>query len=415
MRRRLVVAVAVGSLAVVGAAIMANRGPRQRTEGARASPPVMVMTDTLHSGESLGELFGRHGIVAPALYGVVTALGLDPSRIPAGWVAHFGHPDGDPVASRVTVRSRIDEELSAVWRRNDWAVERTPVRWTSRAVRVDGQVKSSVHEAMLAAASSVAFTPEQRVRIAWDVADVFAWQVDFSREVQPGDRIAALVDLQTSERGEVRIGPVLASRLDVGRRQFDAYRYELADGRVQYFDADGVSLRRAFLRAPVEFRRIASGFSTARFHPILRVNRPHQGVDYAASTGTPVLAAGEGFVVSANWSGNYGRMVELRHRNGITTRYAHLSGFGPGIRPTARVLQGDVVGFVGASGLATAPHLHYEFRQNGAARDPSRMDLGEGTPLPLELMEGFRVTRQRMQTLLETQLDSLRPAVGGKG
>jgi murein DD-endopeptidase MepM/ murein hydrolase activator NlpD len=377
-----------------------------------ASPLATVMTDTLRRGESLGELFGRHGIVAPELYQVITGLGLDPNRIPAGWVAHFSHTDDDSVATRVTIRARADEEVSAVRARNSWQIERATIAWTSQAVRVEGRVTTSVHEAMLAAVSERQFTPEQRIRIAWDVADVFAWQVDFSREIQPGDRIAVLVEVQTSERGEDRIGAILASRLDVGRRHYAAYRHVTADGRAQYFDDAGISLRRAFLRAPVEFRRIASGFSRDRFHPILRINRPHQAVDYAAAPGTPVLAAGEGFVVSANWSGNYGRMVELRHRNGITTRYAHLSGFGPGIRPNARVLQGDVIGFVGSSGLATAPHLHYEFRQNGAARDPARVDLGEGTPIPAEEVAGFQVERDRYRTLLDPRPVPTSPVTG---
>lgn len=401
MRRWVLGALAIGGLSIASYLLVTD----SRSDHAADSPaqplPPMVMTDTLRHGESLGELFGRHGIVAPDLYDVITSLGLDPTRIPAGWTAQFAHTEQETIASRVTIRANIDEELSAVRARNAWQVERASITWHTRAIRIESQVSTSVHEAMLAAKIAEAFTPDQRIRLAWDVADVFAWQVDFSREIQPGDRIVALIEWLESDRGETRIGNVLAASLSVGRRGFVGYRFALPDGRVQYFDADGVSLRRAFLKAPVEFRRISSGFTNRRFHPILRVNRAHQGLDYAAPAGTPVLAAGEGLVVTANWSGGYGRMVELRHRNDITTRYAHLSGFGPGIRPNARVLQGDVIGYVGSSGLATAAHLHYEFRIKGLARDPSRVDLGDGTPLAVELLPEYRVERDRLRTLIE--------------
>ncbi|MBM4188682.1 MAG: hypothetical protein FJ206_15365 [Gemmatimonadetes bacterium] len=403
MRRWVLGGLATGGLAIAGYLLVtARRFEIPGRPSATALPP-MVMTDTLRRGESLGELFGRHGIVAPDLYGLVTSLGLDPTRLPEGWVAQFSHPADHPVASRVTVRTTPEEELSAVRVRNAWQLERAPIRWNTRAIRVEGSVSTSVHDAMLAAPLDEALGPDQRIRLAWDVADVFAWQVDFSREIQPGDRIVVLLEWLESERGETRVGKVLAATLEVGRRDYAGFRFALPDGRVQYFDAAGVSLRRAFLKAPVEFRRISSGFTNRRFHPILRVNRPHQGVDYAAAAGTPVLAAGDGFVVTANWSGNYGRLVELRHRNGITTRYAHLSGFGPGIRPQARVLQGDVIGYVGSSGLATAVHLHYEFRVNGAARNPSTVDLGDGTPLPAELLPRFAEERERFRALLEAE------------
>ena len=159
-------------------------------------------------------------------------------------------------------------------------------------------------------------------------------------------------------------------------------------------------MRRAFLRAPVEFRRVSSGFSRSRRHPILNIWRRHQGVDYAAASGTPVMAAGDGTVRTAGWSGGYGKMIEIQHRNGITTRYAHLKGYARGIRPGARVTQGAVVGYVGWSGLATSAHLHYEFRQNGAARDPSRVELGIGEPVPAARLAAFQAERDRLRSLL---------------
>jgi murein DD-endopeptidase MepM/ murein hydrolase activator NlpD len=277
---------------------------------------------------------------------------------------------------------------------------------------VEGTITSSLVEAVEEAAASEPLTAEERIRLAWYLADVFAWQVDFTRDIQPNDRFAVVLERERSERGEERLGGILAGELTVATKVFTAFRYQ-ADGgrgRPQFFDQAGASLRRAFLRSPVEFRRISSRFSRSRFHPILQVRRSHQGIDYSAASGTPVQAAGEGQVVSAGWSGGYGRMIELRHRNGITTRYAHLRSFARGVRPGRRVHQGEVIGFVGSSGLSTAPHLHYEFRQNGSARDPARVDLGSGDPIPPAHYQSFVAERRRLESLLRPSPNPLAPS-----
>jgi murein DD-endopeptidase MepM/ murein hydrolase activator NlpD len=254
---------------------------------------------------------------------------------------------------------------------------------------------------MATATASEPLSADERVRIAWDLADVFAWEIDFTRDIQPDDRFAVVLEREASDRGERRLGRILASELAVAGRRFTAYRFEGAESGGLYFDEAGASLRRAFLRAPVEFRRISSRFSSSRYHPILQIWRRHQGIDYAAAAGTPVLAAGDGVAVTVGWSGGYGRLVELRHRNGHTTRYGHLRGFARGLRPGGRVRQGVVIGYVGASGLATAPHLHYEFRRNGTARDPARVDLGTGSPVPPAAYPSFVAERRRLEDLLK--------------
>jgi len=172
------------------------------------------------------------------------------------------------------------------------------------------------------------------------------------------------------------------------------------EGPARFYDAEGNSLRRAFLRAPLEFRRVASTFSRSRFHPILGIWRRHEGTDYSAARGTPVLASGDGVVLRAGWGGGYGNLVELRHMNGITTRYGHLSRFARGVRPGARVQQGEVVGYVGSSGLASGPHLHYEFRINGVARDSRKVELGHGEPLAPAWRDLFTQQRARLTQAL---------------
>jgi murein DD-endopeptidase MepM/ murein hydrolase activator NlpD len=254
------------------------------------------------------------------------------------------------------------------------------------------------------------FDRANRVRLAWDLADVYAWSVDFNRDIQPGDRFTVLAERLVSEEGEVRLGRILASHLLVSGNPLPAFRFERGTTR-GFFDEDGNSLRRAFLRAPVEFRRISSSFSRSRRHPVLGVWRRHEGTDYAASRGTPVMAAGDGTVLRAHWAGGYGNLVELRHRNGITTRYGHLQRIGRGVRVGVRVSQGDVIGYVGATGLATASHLHYEFRVNGVAVDSRRVDLGNGEPIHRALLEEFQLERARLAGLLGRLGGQRRPVI----
>jgi murein DD-endopeptidase MepM/ murein hydrolase activator NlpD len=400
----------LGSLAAAAVVVTAvrfatsERWPWRRLEvvapPAAIAPRVHTATDTLQSGESLGELFARHGIGHVDLLELVGVLGIDSRRMRAGEVFRFDHSDGDTTAFAVTLRATPNEELRAVRGDETWAAQRRAVRWDSRLVRVEGRVASSLYDAMAAALADEPLTAVERVRLAWDLADVFQWQVDFTTDLQPADDFAVVFEREVSELGEARLGRIIASEIEVDGRRLGAYRFQMPDGREQFYDERGESLRRAFLRAPVEFRRIASGFSRSRRHPILGIWRRHQGIDYAADAGTPVLAAGDGLVTFAGWSGGYGRMVEIRHRNGIETRYAHLRGFGPFIRTGARLLQGEVIGYVGATGLANGPHLHYEFRQGGQALDPRRLSMGSGEAIPPGLLPAFQVERDRLTGLL---------------
>jgi murein DD-endopeptidase MepM/ murein hydrolase activator NlpD len=240
-----------------------------------------------------------------------------------------------------------------------------------------------------------------RRRLAWDLADVYAWQVDFTRDIHPGDRFQVVFERLVSEDGEVRVGRVLAGDLTISGKSLTAFRFGGENGRgALYYDDQGNSLRRAFLRAPVEFRRISSNFARLRYHPLLGLSRRHEGTDYAAAPGTPVMAAGDGVVLRVGRAGGYGNLIELRHLNGITTRYGHLRGFARNIRSGARVQQGQVIGYVGSTGLATGPHLHYEFRMNGVPKDSRRVNLGSGSPVASPDRTAFEQERDRLLLLL---------------
>ncbi len=362
-------------------------------------PPDEVL-DTLRRGETISDLFARQGVSGFELGQLARSIGWNPRQLRAGLVFSFLRHRSDSLPTSVTVRTGPEERIRLYRASTGWTGVREPVRWTSEVIRLGASIQQSLYLALDIAVPDTVLGAADRTQLAWAVADIYAWNIDFSRDVQPGDSLAVLIERLVSEEGEVRFGRVLAGELMASGKRLAAWGYQDAQGRRGFYDDDAESLRRAFLRAPLEFRRISSNFSRARFHPILKIRRRHEGTDYSASAGTPVMAAGDGRIVKAGRSGGYGNLIEVRHRNGITTRYAHLRSFARGVRAGSVVQQGDVIGFVGATGLASAPHLHYEFRVNGVARDSRRVLLNNGAPLEAELRPAFFAERDRLQALL---------------
>jgi murein DD-endopeptidase MepM/ murein hydrolase activator NlpD len=370
------------------------------------APPPVETLDTLRGGEPLGALFQRHRVTGLDLGRLDPSLAFDPRRLRAGLVFSFRRLHADSAPSEVRVRSAPDRLITFVRAADRWSAASETIPWEPRLTRVGGAIDNSLYEAIDQQVSDSQLAETDRIRLAWDLADVFAWQVDFTRDIQPGDRFELLFERLISPEGEVRLGRILASELWLGGKRLSAFRFD-SGGRSAFYDAGGRSLRRAFLRAPVEFRRISSRFARARFHPMLGRWRRHEGTDYAAAPGTPVLAAGDGVVLRAGPAGGYGNLVELGHRRGITTRYGHLQRFARGVRAGARVIQGQVIGYVGSSGLATGPHLHYEFRVNQVARDPRRVDVGSGEPVAAALRPDFERERDRLLALFRPPADRL--------
>jgi murein DD-endopeptidase MepM/ murein hydrolase activator NlpD len=410
------------ALAVVSAATLlalSGRWPWRRLEAAgsgtggpaQSDGPLATLTataprlfhffsDTLHRGETLSALFGRQGLAEFDLTGLLERSGLDARRLRAGLVVEFRRLAGETLPTEVSVRTGPEERMAVRRVAEGWTAERHAVAWKSETVRFEGPIDNSLYEALDRQIPDDVLDRGSRIRLAWDLADVYTWSIDFNRDIQPGDRFAVLVERQVSEDGEVRAGTILAADLLVSGKHLNAFHFERRDGESGYYDGDGSSLRRAFLRAPVEFRRVSSPFTRSRFHPVLGIWRRHEGTDYAAAPGTPVLAAGDGTVLRAERSGGYGNLIELRHINGITTRYGHLRGFASGIHFGARVRQSEIIGYVGATGLASGPHLHYEFRVNGVARDSRRVNLGGGEPLDPALLPAFQHERLRLASVL---------------
>ena len=363
--------------------------------------PSTTVLDTLRRGETLSDLLARQGVLDLDLTRLDPSIAFDPRRLRPGLVFSFRRPAPDSPATRIAVRSSPEQRVIFQRATDRWDTAVESIAWRSEPFRIEGAIDNSLYEAIDAQVGDDQLDAGQRQRLAWDLADIYAWQVDFTRDIQSGDRFRVVFDRMISEDGEIRFGRVLASDLTMSGKSMTAFRFDGGD-RPTFYDADGNSLRRAFLRAPVQFRRISSTFARSRRHPVLGITRRHQGTDYAANPGTPVMAAGDGVVIRAGRAGGYGNLIELRHRNGITTRYGHLRGFARGIRGGARVTQGQPRGYVGSTGLASGPHLHYEFRVNGVAKDSRRVELGNGLPVAQRLREAFEQERDRLRQLLDS-------------
>lgn len=234
---------------------------------------------------------------------------------------------------------------------------------------------------------------------------IFGWDIDFAFDIRPGDRFVVVYDELYKDGDKVADGDILAASFINRGRDVRAVRYAEAgdDQGTVYYSPEGRAMKKAFIRTPVDYTRISSGFNLSRSHPILNRIRRHEGTDYAAPTGTPIKATGNGRIVFRGRRGGYGNMIVVRHDGHLSTRYGHMSRFSRDFGVGSKVKQGDVIGYVGMSGLATGPHLHYEFRVDGDPKDPERVALPKALPLPSEYMADFR----KHSAPLLTQLDSL--------
>lgn len=269
-------------------------------------------------------------------------------------------------------------------------------------VRATGEVDSSLY---LSAIESGATD-----RIVVELANILGFAVDF-RAIQPGDGFDVVFERFVNRRGEtVRTGDILYLVFDGRGDALEYFRFEAPDGEVGYYTEEGESARRLLMKMPINGARISSSFGM-RFHPILARNRPHNGTDFAAPRGTPIMAAGAGIVERANRFGSFGNYIRIRHSNGYETAYAHLQGFARGVRSGARVQQGQIIGYVGTTGRSTGPHLHYEVHLNGRPTNPMALDLPTGKQLSDEELALFEAERNRIAALR----DAARPALAETG
>jgi len=256
---------------------------------------------------------------------------------------------------------------------------------------IKGEIHSSLYETLQQL--------DADANIAVSLAEIYAWTIDFYR-IQKGDVFEVLYEDYIVEGRSIGTGKILASSFYNNGKNIKAYSFENGDEK-GYFDADGNSLKKAFLKAPVKFSRISSGYSTARLHPVLKTLRPHFGTDYAAPTGTPIMAVGDGVITEAKYSGGNGNYVKMRHNKIYETQYLHMSKIGNGIRPGKRVSQGDVIGYVGSTGLATGPHVCFRFWKNGKQIDHRKEDLPIATAVSEQNMAQFKLRKAALDSMLQ--------------
>ncbi|MDQ3519368.1 MAG: M23 family metallopeptidase [Gemmatimonadota bacterium] len=359
----------------------------------RIADSLVQRVDTLRRGETVVELLERGGLSQPETRNLLSAAeGLDARRLPAGMGVILRSPAGDSMPSEIVFNLSQDRTLYLKRTSQGWVADEKRIAWQLDTVVVSGTIRSSLYAAM-DSAQGAWLTRPARSDLAWTLADVYEYRIDMSRELRAGDTFKVLFELSTAPGGLLRVGDVLAARFEFSGASVEAIRYEKSGGRAEFFDQNGKSLRMAFLRAPLAFRRISSVFGMRR-HPVLGVRRAHKGTDYAAASGTPIRSVGEGTVIFTGRKGGYGNAVEVRHRNGYVTRYGHMRGFAKGVRRGSRVGIGQTIGYVGMTGLASGPHLHFEVLVNGAQRDPRRA-LASKTGLPIPVADRAKFDQLR--------------------
>ncbi|MCC5856613.1 MAG: peptidoglycan DD-metalloendopeptidase family protein [Ectothiorhodospiraceae bacterium] len=367
-------------------------------EAATPEPPDPLAdfeTVTVRSGDSLSAIFSRMGLSAQELHRVVHAGDETRalSRIHPGREMHFRLlDDGEGLAE---LRYPLDRTRTLIVEREEEGFRAAIHEQTleTRRLQATGTIDRSLYLAGRQAGLSN--------RHIMQLMSIFEWQLDFNRDVRSGDRFSVIYEADFLDGERVADGRIIAASFENRGRTFQALHFELPDGTQGYFTPEGENLRKAFIRRPVQNARISSGFNRNRKHPVLGVTRPHLGTDFAAPTGTPIMASGAGRVVHAGRKGGYGHTVIIQHSNQYRTLYAHMSRYADGIRVGSRVDQGQVIGYVGRSGLATGPHLHYEFHVNGQPRDAMRVELPNGDPVPREQLADFKASTSNLLALLE--------------
>ena len=354
-------------------------------------PPYQQVTLTIRRGDTLDGLFRKHDLNLGHLSQISK---LDEARarfrkLKPGDEFLITHEHGDLISmySNLSLTSALDIE-----RGDEGFVARLIERPIEKRKRLAyGVIETSLFESATAAGLSD--------RVIMNIAGIFAWDVDFVLDIRTGDNYYVQFEEIWQDGEFIEAGEIIAAEFNNNGRTYRAIRFIDDDGRTDYFTPDGHSVRKAFIRAPVDFTRISSNFNPRRKHPILNTIRAHRGVDYAAPRGTPIRAAGDGKVIFRSRKNGYGNTVILQHGGNITTLYAHMSRFASP-RIGSRVRQGDTIGYVGSTGLATANHLHYEYRLNGVHRNPRTVKLPQADPID----ERYR---QRFLTSVEPILEEL--------
>lgn len=358
----------------------------------------------LSSGMTLGQVLSDAGFGAMERRDILMAFRgqHSPRRLRTGTEIRMRrHPDADFVDGMQVALDRdktLFLERAAGGRWSSWiAVLPTTVD----TVYAAGEIATDLWTAIMTDSTLAQMPRAARINFIDRLDRVFQWQVDFYRSIKVGDTYRFVFEREKRPDGSMRSGSLLAAELvNDGTPHYAILFDPNGDGQGTWYGLEGKSVRRAFLRRPLRFSRIASRYTNSRFHPILRTWRAHRGVDYAADSGTPVEVTANGVVTRRGWSDTYGRVIDVRHPNGFMTRYAHMQGFAGGLSVGSRVVQGQTIGYVGMTGMATGPHLHYEMHVGGRAVDPLAIGLPADDPVPADAFERWTLEKTQRFDLL---------------
>lgn len=376
---------------------------------AKVNPPeekFFKISGIVRSEDTLDAIFTKHNLGKTDLSNILSSAKevYNLSNLSIGNIYSF---ELDKKDNRLLkMRYGIDDLSFLDITRNEegFSTEKVDIEFTIKTGTISIEIKDNLFFSMPG-------THKEYQKLTLKLADIYAWDIDFSSDIRNGDTLKILIEELWAGGAFKGFGEILAVEFVNNGRTYKAYRFN-TDGYVDYYDSEGKSLRKALLRSPLQFKYISSRFSKRRYHPILRIYRPHLGIDYAAATGTPVSAAGNGTVVFAGYKGQNGKMVRIRHNGSYETYYGHLSKIPRKIRKGSKVSQGDIIGYVGTTGLSTGPHLDYRMKRNNKFVNPLKINLPRGKSIPLKLMAGFK----EIVVVLDNRLTTLtKPVVASSG
>ena len=362
-------------------------------EKGAAAPVIEWQTVRVRSGDSVAKIFKRNALDATTLHALMdgTKHASLLRKIRPGQLIEFGRVNDHLVKVRY-VQSKLKHVVYSM-SKNGFVSEEVAIKPDTRRVFASGTIISSLSAAALSEGVPEAITME--------LANIFSWDIDFITDVRVGDEFKIFYEEHYLNGEMIGSGDILAASFTNSGTTYEAIHYTDKRGKSDHYRPNGKSLRRSFVRIPVDFTRISSPFNPKRLHPVFKTVRPHRGVDYAAATGTPIKASGDGVIQFAGWQRGYGNVVYIRHPNNIVTVYAHQSRIASRAKEGRSVRQGQIIGYVGQSGWATGPHLHYEFRVNNKHRDPMTVKLPLAAPLPKTELSGFKLVSRVMLAELE--------------
>lgn len=376
MKRILLSIISVPAL-IVSFMIIRTINPVQKVplENKKAGINIYTVAGVVQPGETLDTIFDKYKLDRKELHEIFTKAKdfYNLSRLSVGSIYSFDLNNKHMIQR---LQYGIDDEsyLDLVKTPEGFNAERVNIEYIRRA----GFLFINIADNLI---SSMPSSHKEYLRLALELSDIFAWDIDFSNDIRNGDSVKLIVEELWIGDIFKGYGNILAAEFLNNGVLYKAYRFE-GDGYTGYYDEEGKSLRKTLLRSPLKFKYISSYFDKNRFHPVLRIYRPHLGVDYAAPLGTPVSSAGDGIVLSSGYRGEYGKMVNIRHGGSFETLYGHLSRIPLKIKKGTKISQGDIIGYVGATGLATGPHLDYRITLNGRFVNPLKIQLPRGESIP---------------------------------